>query len=52
MNADPFYDFPVFASLLIFIKVPAEPCVNYVGSFSAEMGDVVDFSLGGGAVII
>ena len=52
MNADPFYDFPVLASLLIFIKVPAEPCVDDVGSFSAEMGDVVDFSSGVDAVII
>jgi len=51
MNADPFYDFPVFASLLIFIKVPAEPRVNYVGSLSAEMGDVVDFSSGVDAII-
>ena len=51
MDADAFNDFPVFASLLVFIKVPAEPGVNYVGSFSAEMGDVVDFSFGVDAII-
>ena len=52
MNADTFYDFPVFASLLIFIEIPAEPCVNYVGSFSAEMGDVVDFSSGVDSIMV
>ena len=51
MNADPVYDFPVFASLLVFIEVSAEPCVDNVGSFSAEMGDVVDFSSGVDAII-
>ena len=51
MDADAFNDFPVFASLLVFIKVPAEPRVNYVGSLSAEMGDVVDFSSGVDAII-
>ena len=52
MYADAFNDFPVFASLLVFIKVPAEPCVDNVGSFATEMGDVVDFSPGVDAVII
>ena len=52
MDADAFNDFPVFASLLVFIEVPAEPCVDNIGSFSAEMGDVVDFSSGVDAVII
>ena len=51
MDAVAFNDFPVFASLLVFIKVPAEPCVDDVGSFSAEMGDVVDFSSGVDAII-
>ena len=52
MDADAFNDFPVFASLLVFIEVPAEPCVDNVGSFSAKMGDVVDFAFSVDAIII